>query len=217
MAAPPIKRQYGPTLPELLAPRWRRASPRTRRMLIAAVALLVAIAAAVAIFFPRDGWIVHHGPPVSFNLRYPRELHRVPAPHGVYARIEQRSGGRLLQFFQIEPLRVGAYRGEISGVLPVYAGNYVAALAARTPGFRLQSEGKTRVNTTPGYSITYSASPQGELVYGRVVMLLPDITRVRDGVLLVMQTVPTAQVTGPDQVAVNGSLQEPLRTFRFGT
>jgi hypothetical protein len=183
------------------------------------VAILVLAAAALVVLYPRDGWVLYHGRAVTFNLRYPRTLHRVAAPPGAYARIEQRdAAGRLLRWFEIDPLRLPAFRGEISGALPVYTSNYVAALAARTPGFLLQSETKTRVNLNPGYTFTYAAAPSGARpMLGRVVMLVPALSGARDGVVLSMGTVPSALVPGPDQVAANDVLQVPLRSFRFGT
>jgi hypothetical protein len=212
-----VRAQFGPTLPELIVPRWRRASRGARRLVLAAAVAVIAAAAAVAVLYPRDGWVVHHGP-VSFNLRYPRSLHRVAPPPSAYARIEQRdAAGRLLRWFEVDRLRLPPFTGEISGVLPVYATGYVAALAARTPGFLLQTETKTRVNLNPGYTLTYRAKLDGRQVFGRVVMLLPALTGVRDGVVLTMGTVPGTLVPGPDQVAANDVLQIPLRSFRFGT
>ena len=175
-------------------------------------------AAAVAILYPRDGWVVYHGRTVTFNLRYSRTLQRVATPPGAYARIEQRSaGGRLLRWFEIDPLRLAPFRGEISGALPVFATRYIAGLSGRLPGFLLQSEVKTRVNLNPGYTFTYSFTLDGRPMFGRVVMLVPALSGTRDGVLLSMGTIPSTLVPGPDQVAANDVLQVPLRSFRFGT
>jgi hypothetical protein len=185
---------------------------------IAAGLVVVAAAAAGAILYPRDGWVIYRGRTVTFNLRYPRTLHRVATPPGAYARIEQRNAaGQLLRWFEIDPLRLAAFHGEISGALPVYATRYIAALSRRVPGFLLQSEVKTRVNLNPGYTFTYSSRPAGRRVFGRVVMLLPAVSGTRDGVLLSMGTIPSSLVPGPDQVAGNDVLQVPLRSFRFGT
>jgi hypothetical protein len=205
-------------LPELLAPRWQRASRGARRRILAAGVGLVLVAAAIAVLYPRDGWVLYHGRTVSFNLRYARTLHRVPAPPPAYARIEQRNAARaLLRWFEVDPLRLPAFHGEISGALPAYATNYIAGLRARTPGFVLQTETKTRVNLNPGYTFTYAATLGGRRVFGRVVMLLPALSGTRDGVILTMGTVPSVLVPGPDQVAANDVLQVPLRSFRFGT
>ncbi|MEA2265491.1 MAG: hypothetical protein QOE27_1074 [Solirubrobacteraceae bacterium] len=100
----------------------------------------------------------------------------------------------------------------------MYAANYIAGLAARTPGFLLQTETKTRVNLNPGYTLTYSFRSGGRPMFARAVMLLPAITGARDGVLLSMGTVPSPLIDPvPDQVAANDVLQVPLRSFRFGT
>ncbi len=218
MRSPAVRAQFAPTLPELLAPRWRGASPGARRRVLAAAIGVFLAAAAVAVLYPRDGWVLYHGRTISFNLRYPRTLHRVPAPAGAYARIEQRNAhGLLLRWYEVDPLRLPPFHGEISAALPVWASAYVAGLRARTPGFLLQTETKTRVNLNPGYTLTYSALLGGRQVFGRVVMLLPALSGVRDGVTLTMGTIPSTLVPGPDQVAANDVLQVPLRSFRFGT
>jgi hypothetical protein len=179
---------------------------------------LVVAAAAIAVAYPRDGWVLYSGRTVSFNLRYPRTLHRVAAPPGAYARIEQRNAaGALLRWFEVDPLVLPPFHGEISGALPVFTSNYIGGFRTRTPGFVLQTETKTRVNLNPGYTFTYSETLGGRRVFGRVVMLLPALSGTRDGVVLSMGTVPSTLVPGPDQVAANDVLQTPLRSFRFGT
>ena len=217
MPALPLKDQFRPTLADLLTPWWRGATCARRRLAVAAAASVVVLAAALAILYPRDGWIVHHGGAVSFSLQYPRAMHRVPPPAGAFARVEERSGGILVRSFQVGPLRLPPYRGEISGELPLFAVRYIAGLAARTPGFLLASEGRTRVDVIQGYTITYSAIDSGRAYFGRVVFLLPRLTAARDGVTLTMTTIPTSLVYDPDQVAVNDSLFEPLHSFRFST
>ncbi len=205
-------------MPELVAPRWRGATPGARRRILAATAAFVIVVAAVAILYPRDGWVLYHGRTATFNLRYPRTLHRVGTPPGAYARVEQRDAhGRLLRWFEVDPLHLAPFHGEISGILPEYASVYVAGLARRTPGFLLQTETKTRVNLNPGYTVTYRSLLDGRLVFSRVVMLVPALSGVQDGVVLAMGTVPSPLVPGPDQVAANDVLQVPLRSFRFGT
>ncbi|MGI8802764.1 MAG: hypothetical protein ACR2KV_11420 [Solirubrobacteraceae bacterium] len=181
------------------------------------VGAVVLAAAAIVALYPRDGWVLHHGS-VAFNLRYPRTLHRVATPPGAYARIEQHDAeGRLLRWFEVDPLSLPAFHGEISGALPVYATRYLAGLARRTPGFLLQTETKTRVNLNPGYTATFTSVDGGRKMFDRIVMLVPAISGVTDGVILRMGTIPSTLVPGPDQVAALDVLQVPLRSFRFGT
>ena len=173
---------------------------------------------AVAILYPREPSIDYAGPLVSFNLHYPRSLHRVPPPPGAYARLEQRdAGGRLLRWFEVDRLTLPAFAGEISGVLPVYTTNYVARLAAHDPSFTLQTETKTRVNQVPGYTLTYSFVRDGRQYFGRSAMLVAALSGLRDGVLLSMATVPGKLDPGPDQVAGLDTLEVPFRSFRLGT
>jgi hypothetical protein len=218
MRAPSVKPQYGPTLPELLIPRWRLASVATRRLTGAAVLLVVVAGVGVAVLHPRKTSYVHRGPPVAFNLSYPRPLVAVKPPAGAYMRIEARSSsGRLLQWYEVDPLTLGAYSGEISGQLPVFASNYIVELARRVPDFLLQTETKTRINQVAGYSVTYSGEIDGQLMYGRIVLIVPRLTGDRIGVILNMGTVPSVAVDySPDQVGSADLLEIPLRSFRFG-
>ncbi|HEY5196653.1 MAG TPA: hypothetical protein VIJ51_06465 [Solirubrobacteraceae bacterium] len=217
MRAPSVKPQYGPTLADLVIPRWRSSSVGLRSLLVLA-AVVVAAAAAVVILRPRGRSFVYRGSPVSFNLSYLSPLRVVAPPAGADMRIEARtSSGRLREWFEVDPLRLGPYSGQISGQLPVFATTYIAGLARRIPGFLLQSEAKTRINLIAGYSLTYSGRIAGQLMYGRVVMLVPALTGQREGVILSMGIQPSASVDySPDAVGSADILEKPLRSFRFG-
>jgi hypothetical protein len=220
MRGPRVKPQYGPTLPALLAPRWRSASVGLRGLVVAAVAaVVVAVVAAVVVVGARTSSFVYRGSPVSFNFSYPRGLRQVKPPAGADLRLEGRTpSGRLRDWFEVDPLALPPYSGEISGQLPVFAANYIAELVRRIPGFRLQTETKTRINLTAGYSVTYSGQIEGQLMYGRLVMLVPALTGARNGVVLNMGIVPNATIDStPDQVGSIDVLEKPLRSFRFGT
>src|SRR5207302_397543 len=84
----PIKREYGPTLGQLLSPRWRAASRTTRALATAAVAGFVVLAVALALtlenaHYSRDGEV-----PFSFSYR---GLYRAHPDAGGYVKVE-RSG-----------------------------------------------------------------------------------------------------------------------------
>ena len=219
MRAPSVKSQYGPTLAELLVPRWQSAATGTRRLVVAGIVVLAVAAAAVAIAYPRNSSFVYRGPPFAFNLTYPSPLHMVTPPAGADMRIETRTrSGGLVAWFEVDRVKLAPYSGEVSGQLPVFATNYIAGLARTVPGFALQTEEKTRINLVPGYSVTYRGRFNGQLMYVRIVMLVPALTGVRDGVILNMGIVPSASADpSPDFVGVADVLQKPFRSFRFGT
>jgi hypothetical protein len=218
MRAPSVKPQYGPTLAELLAPRWRSASAGQRGLLGIVALAVLATAIVLVITRPRSSSFVYRGAPVTFNLSYASPLRLVSPPAGAEMRVEARSqAGRLLEWFEVDPLRLGPYSGEISGQLPVFATGYIAGLARSIPGFTLQSETKTRINLVAGYSVTYSGRIAGQLMYGRAVMLVAALTGLRDGVILNMGIVPSASLDPtPDQVGSADVLEKPFRSFRFG-
>jgi hypothetical protein len=211
MQAPPVKEQFRPSLPELL----EGVSRPVRRLVWLGFAGLLVLAAAIAIFYPRDPWIVHTGPPVAFDLQYPRAFARLRPPPGAYARTEQRSHGRLIKALEVDPLQLPPYSGDVNAELPIFANTYIAGLASRVSSFELISEGKARVDVFPGYAVSYTGRLDGRPIFGRDVILVPRTSGVRDGVVLAMQSVPSNQVIVPDQIGVRDSLNPALHSFRF--
>jgi hypothetical protein len=215
VASVPLKPQYGPTLGQLLAPRWHAASRTVRGAVIAAGAGLVVLTIAVALtLLPAR---ISYGGVAPFHFSY-RGLYRTAPAPGEYVRIERRSHGRLEDSFAVGPLRLPPYAGGLSGELPLYASGYIRELSGRYSDFVLRGEGKTRVNTVPAYNVFYTATVEGREMYGRDVLLLPEGSGVRDGVDIEMLTSPsaTAQITSPLEVASAGVLEEPVETFTFG-
>jgi len=79
MAAVPIKPDYQPTLGQLLAPRWRSASPLFRTaVIVLLLGLAVLIPAAVLTL---ENASFSHGGKVPFSFSY-RGLYRVPPDPG---------------------------------------------------------------------------------------------------------------------------------------
>ena len=93
--------------------------------------------------------------------------------------------------FEITPLRLPRYGGEISGLLPVLAINMIHRLMASDPTFKLQSHGRTRINFVPGYTFTYQRIINGMAYWGRYVLITPHLTHDRQGLLISMLTDPT--------------------------
>jgi hypothetical protein len=216
MVAVPIKPEYGPTLGRLLSPRWRAASRLTRALVIASLAGLLVLAVSAVLTLENASYA--HGGRVPFSFSY-RSLSRVAPGPGDYVKIQRRrSDGRLLDAFAVRPLRLPPYAGGLSAELPLYAAGYIRAMRSRYENFVLRSEGKTRVNTVPAYNVEYTATVEGHTMFGRDVLLVPQRPGARDGVDIVMLTAPTAdrQVTSPLEVASDGVLLKPLKTFTLG-
>lgn len=216
MAAVPIRPEYGPTLGQLLAPRWHAASALARRATIAAAALLVVVVAALVLTLLDSTY--SHGGRVPFSFSY-RGLYKTTPEPGGYVRIDGRSSSGALEYsFGVRPLTLPPYSGDLSGELPLFASAYITQQAHRRSGFVLRGEGKTRVAGLSAYEILYTALVEGRTMYGRDVLLLPERPGVREGVSIVMLTAPGAnrQVTGPMEVATSGVLERPLRSFTIG-
>jgi hypothetical protein len=211
-----MRAEYGPTLGRLLAPHWRAAPRLLRAGVIAAGVTLVAI--AVALVLTLENAHYSQGGRVPFSFSY-RGLYRVASDPGGFVKIEGRyRDGSLKYSYAVAPLELPPYSGSVSGELPVYAALYTVELRRRYPDLVLRGEGKTRVNTVPGYQVLYTAGIEGHRMLGRDVLLLPPREGVRAGVAIEMLTSPTAsaQIKAPSEVASTGVLLRPLKTFTFG-
>jgi hypothetical protein len=216
MVAVPIKPEYGPTLGRLLSPRWRAASRLTRGIVVALMIALPAL--AIGAFLTLENAHYSHGGALPFSFSY-RGLYRVAPDPGEYVKLERHaSDGRLEDSFAVRPLELPPYSGALTGELPLYAAGYIGSLRRRYEDFVLRGEGKTRVNAVPAYQVVYTALVQGHTMYGRDVLLLPQRPGARKGVEIVMLTSPTAnsEVTSPLEVASEGVLLKPLKTFTLG-
>ncbi len=210
-----MKSEYGPTLGQLLAPRWRVASRATRAAVIAAGLALVVLAAAIALRLQSASY--SQGGSVPFSFHY-KQLYKVRADAGAYVKVESRAGDGALRYsYEVYPLSLPAYAGSVSGELPRYASEYIEGLRASSTGFELVGEGKTRVNSVPGYQVLYTLRLAGREMFGRNVLLTPPQSGVRKGVLIVMLTAASAsaEVKAPSEVASTGVLLRPLKTFTF--
>ncbi len=216
MPAVPIKPEYGPTLGRLLSPRWRAASPLTRGLV--RLLALGFVALAVGAFLTLENAHYSRGGKVPFSFSY-RGISRVAPAAGEWVRLERHGAGGVLEdSFAVRPLMLPRYLGSVSGELPLYAAGYIRSLRMRDADFVLRAEGKTRVNTVPAYNIEYTTRVAGRTMFGRDVLLVAQTPGQRAGVNIVMLTSPTAnaQVTSPLEVASEGVLLKPVKTFTLG-
>lgn len=213
MASIPLKPEYGPTLGELLAPRWHAASRLVRALVVAMGVGLLALAVGAALTLENAHY--SHGGPVPFSFSY-RGLYRTAPALGEYVQVRSPARGPLRNSFAVGPLRLPPYTTSLSAELPLYAASYIAGLHHRYTGFVLRGEGKTRVNTVPAYTVAYTAQIAGRTVYGRDILLLPERPGARAGVHIVMLSSPSPQAASPLLVGTAGVLERPLETFTFG-
>jgi hypothetical protein len=222
----PVQERFGPSLPELIAPRIDRLPAIARRVAAVIGAIVVAVVIAL-VLRTRDA--VFSCPPstgLTCSIPYPHSLTREPAPPGALLLLRQSDASGLVASFQVGLLHLPPYSGEISGLLPVVAINYERRLAAITPAFQLQSLGRTRIINTPAFTFTYSFYPKGGggiPYFGRIVFITPHLTGDRTGLLLSMVQLPSTLKAAtapadptPDAVGAGGSLQDPLQHLRIG-
>src|ERR1700691_1515397 len=183
MASIPLKPEYGPTLGELLAPRWYAASRLARAIVVTAGIGLLALVIGAGLTLENAHY--SHGGAVPFSFSY-RGLYRTRPEPGEWVQVRSPVRGPLRNSFAVAPLRLGPYRGSLSAELPLYAASYIEGLRRRYAGFVLRGEGKTRVNTVPAYAVAYTAQIAGRSVYGRDILLLGEQRGVRAGVAIVM-------------------------------
>jgi hypothetical protein len=213
----PIRPEYGPTLPGLLAPSWRRASRAVRVAAVAGGVLVVAILAGAVLALLNSTY--GHGGGRPFHFSY-RGLYRTAPEAGGFVRLQSHSpSGRLEYSFAVNPLQLPSYKGSVLAEVPLYASAYIGKLSRRYPGFVLRGEGKTRLNSKlGGYQVAYTTIVAGRRMLGRNVLLLHERSGQRSGVEIVMLTAPGAnpQITEPLEVGSTGVLLRPLKTFALG-
>jgi hypothetical protein len=209
-----VRPEFGPTLPELLAPRLRRL-PRMARLALAALLLLLVLGLATVLLRGRSssglrGIVVRE--PIAVNFVYRAPFHkRAPGP-GELAKVSAANG----QSFAVRELRVAPYKGDAAGMLPVLASQLETKMERELPGFQWRSDGRTNVNRNQGYEILFQYRPNGKLTYGRRILLLPTVTATQ-GVDLLLTSPRMNSVIRYDAIGRNGGLKTLLRSFRFGT
>jgi hypothetical protein len=207
-----VKPQYGPTLVQLLAPR-----PLAVRVGAAALAALLVVGVVVIVLAtrPNEMFVLEHEP-VTFNLTYGPQLHRVARAGSVVA-LEHERGGLFLDSYVIRPLTLPPYRGAAGGMLPLYANGYIAQLRRRYRGFEFVDEGRSRINNGIGYQVTFRSKRGGRTIYGRHVLLVEEVPDgQRRGVVIELESTPAAGTPNADEIGNHGALKMALRSFRFG-
>jgi hypothetical protein len=211
-----VRDEYRPTLPELL-----RGVARPVRI---AVWAGIAVLAAAGLWLGTGGasapetHVVIRGER-TFNLAWTSDrLHRV-RQEGALLALEGRRGDLFLDSFTVRAVTLPAYRGAPGGVLAVLASRRLAEVRETAPGFRASNppDGRTRVNDSAGYQITWRERRDGRTIYARDIWLVPPKPGARDGLLVQMRTTPAAGTPNADRTGGTGALKQPLRSLRFGT
>jgi hypothetical protein len=212
---PAVRPEFGPTLPELLGPRFR-ALPQALRLGLAALGGVVVVAIFYALVLRGDGAdakrTVVVRTPVAFNFVYRAPFRRLAPQDGELARV-----GSASQSFSVRDLQLPSYRGDAAGFLPLYAAQQEAQMARAFPAFVWRSDGRANINQQQGFEIVFQfRRPGGPLTYGRRVLLLPSVT-AREGVDILVTAARSPAIVRADDVGHNGGLKTALRSFRFGT
>jgi hypothetical protein len=217
----PLKPAFGPTLPQLLAPRMHRLPLLVKRVAAVAALVLIAVIVVLALRLRDPTFSYPAKRPLGFSTTYSRSFKLEPARAGVPLTLVQNSSVGLEAFFQVKIFALPAYGGEISGLLPVIASNMIARMQATEPTFAVWSRGRTRIRKIPGYSFTFQKIVGGRRLWGRIVLITRDISGDRQGLLITLLTDPTplypiatTPVT-PDSVGSVGILFDPLERLSF--
>jgi hypothetical protein len=214
---PLVAQEFRPTLREELAHR----RPATR-WAISGVLALIALAWLVWVLVPRSNGthFVHRSAPV-FNLRYAPSFERLAPQRGEFLHLRRRRHGRDTDSFSVSRLTLPPYRGDVAGLLPVYAEQVLGELRAAYPGLKLLEEGRARVNLVPGYYLLFRVGSGPSRMFGREV-LLPEpvaggVAGSRTGVRMALRTWRGSGVTQARDLGAVGWLRTPYRSFRYGT
>jgi len=245
MAQPtaPAEPDYGPSLPQIVRP-WLRARSRPQRFALGlAVLLLLAGTAALAIrssaatksYQQTESDARARGlNPIEFHFDHSSKL-KLSKPPDAYVRAERRRNGELVGSMTVAPFRMERREGFIAGYLPLVATDLQRDAARRYDHFRLQFEGRARVNDVEGYQFAFTArlaragGGDPRQLFGRIVVL-PEPYDYNDpakehpagenptrGLLITMLATTLDAPDSPTRVGDEGILQKPFRSFRFGS
>ena len=207
---------YGETLPALL--RRTRGIPERRTLAAAGALAALLVVAYLLIHDPLDGKTqrVHESKPV-FNTLYAKGLvHPVTPKADEYQRYEARRGPLAIAV-TIKPLQLPAYRGDVSGVLPVFMEHHIASLRRGLPGFAVTDEGKARVNKAPGYQVGFTYGTRDRPSTGRDVLVVPaERPGVREGVVITLRQTRGRTRPGAKGQALVKAMRSAFRSFKFG-
>ncbi len=158
----------------------------------------------------------------------------VSAAAGALVTVRRPARGPLTDSFTVAPLTLAPYRGEPSAALALYANRYITALAAHDPGFDLRGEGWTQADSISRYAVynvfytttvasavsatvahAVGSGPAPRVLYGRDVLLLPERSGARRGLVVSMleRRGDDRQVTSPLLVGAKGVLEGPLTSL----
>jgi hypothetical protein len=186
------------------------------------VAGTIAVVVAVLLYpvlRPEDKGVhyVHTSAPV-FNLRYADAFTRLKPQPGEFLHLRRTSAaGRPLDSFSIRRLELPPYRGDVGGLLPVYAERVLGELRAAYPGLTLIEEGKARINLVAGYSLLFRVGRGRNRMFGREVLLPEPTQGARTGVRMALRTWKGSGVATARELGAHGALKTPYRSFRYGT
>jgi hypothetical protein len=172
--------------------------------------------------------------PIEFNFDHSSKL-KLSKPPGAYVRAERRRDGELVASMTVSPFRMERRDGNIAGYLPLVAIDLQRDAARRYDHFRLQFEGRARVNDVEGYQFAFTArlaragGGEPRQLFGRIVVL-PEPYDYNDpakehppgqnptrGILITMLATTLDEPDSPTRVGDEGILQKPFRSFRFGS
>jgi hypothetical protein len=186
-----------------------------RRLLaVLCAGLAVAAGAAFLLLRDRDKRASYDGRP-AFDLTYdPDHLHTVAPRAGELMRLRGDGADGLRFDIAVRRLRLPPYRGDASGILPIYADRRLQALRAATPRLALRLEGKANVAEAPGYAVWFRPAPGVRRVLRSETMLVPR-SGARDGLLLSYRQTKAAPLTEADQDVIR-DVRGVVRSVRFG-
>ena len=209
-----VRPEFGPTLPEILGPKWRALARVWKAAVVVAGCLLLALLAFL-IFKPGNSLrSVQVAAPIAVNLTYDSQAltQRVTTGSQLVSLATPPSAAESATF-AVSPITIAPYRGSIEGQLPLTAFTLTEQMKRADPSFGLRAEGPVLIHDRLGYQILYQFSRAGKTNYGRRLLLFPGTIGARSGYDMQMTESRSLRTPSSESVAKSGPLREPYRSI----
>ncbi|MSX01917.1 MAG: hypothetical protein F2813_02025 [Actinobacteria bacterium] len=212
-----VRPEFGPTLPELLAPRWRRLNRFWRAAIVVACAAIVLVAAYALVGGGSGMRTLKVATPIPITIPYDgAALQQRVAVGNELFRLSTPPSAADPATLSASPITIAPYRGSIEGTLPIVASRLTEQMRRVDPGLIVRGYLPVLVKQRPGYEILFQFKRAGRTRYGRRVIVFADQPGVREGLDILMTSARSLRIPTSEQLGRQPPLRDPYQALVQG-